>query len=73
MVKEEYLKPFSLFNVNGKDDWYVLHNDGQDEKVQRIEVPSEQETKTKYDALKASSAKILCHDTKVEEKHGDTK
>jgi hypothetical protein len=73
MVKEEYLKPFSLFNVNGKDNWYVLYNDGQNEKVQREDGPSGEEAKTKYDGLKNTSAKILVHDTKVEERDGDTK
>jgi hypothetical protein len=73
MVKEEYLKPFSIFNVNGKDNWYVLYNDGQKEKVQREDGPSGEEAKTKYDGLKNTSAKILVHDTKVEERDGDTK
>jgi len=70
MVKDYYIKPFSLFNVNGKDNWYVLHNDGLDDKVLTIAAPNEMEARDEYSKLD-TKAKILCHDSKVEERYGD--
>ena len=43
MVKDYFIKPFSLFNVNGKDEWYILHNDGLNDKVLTIPAPQEKE------------------------------
>ena len=73
MVKEYYIKPFSLFNVNGKDNWYILHNDGLNDKVETITALNETEARIKYSELVDVNvkAKILCHDSKVEARDGD--